>query len=56
MPKGFISLGRGMTINSSLVKELKTFNNRYYIYGVYGESYQIDKRHYERAMKVLNLE
>ena len=54
MPKGFVSLGRGMTINETLVKDLKQVNGRYFIYGVYGESYQVDKKHFERAKKVLN--
>ena len=53
MPKGFISLGRGMTVNEKLVKELKQVNGRYFIYCVYGESYQVDKKHFERAQRVL---
>lgn len=54
MPKGFISLGRGMTVNQTLVKEVKQVNDRYYINCVYGESYQVDKKHFERAKKILN--
>ena len=53
MPKGFISLGRGMTINSTLVADVIASNGRYFIKGVYGESYQVDKKHFERAKKQL---
>ena len=51
MPKGFVSLGRGMTINKSLVKEIVQVNNRYFVKGVYGESYQVDEKHYKKAIK-----
>lgn len=54
MPKGFISLGRGMTINKTLVADVISSNGRYFIKGVYGESYQVDKKHYERALKELS--
>ena len=54
MPKGFISLGRGMTINKTLVKEVVQLNGRYYINGVYGESYQVDKKHFIKAQKDLS--
>lgn len=54
MVKGFISLGRGMTINQTLVKDIVQNNGRYFIVGVYGESYQVDKKHYIRAKKDLN--
>lgn len=55
MPKGFISLGKGMTINETLVKDVGvSASHRYYINSVYGESYQVDKKHYQRAKEKLN--
>lgn len=54
MPKGFVSLGRGMTINEKLVKEVVNVNGRYFINGIYGESFQVDKKHYKNAKKLIN--
>lgn len=53
MPKGFVSLGKGMTLNEKLVKEVVNVNGRYYINGVYGESYQVDKKHYKKAKLIV---
>ena len=54
MPKGFVSLGKGMTLNIKLVKEVVNVNGRYFINGVYGESYQVDKKHYKRARALVS--
>ena len=55
MPKGFVSLGKGMTLNEKLVKEVvMSSNGRYYINGVYGESYQVDKKHYKKAKLIID--
>ena len=54
MVKGFISLGRGMTINETLVKDVVQNNGRYFILDIYGMSYQVDKKHYIQAKKDLN--
>lgn len=54
MPKGFVSLGKGMTINERLVKEVVSINGRYFVNDVYGLSYQVDKKHYKRAKVLIN--
>lgn len=54
MPRGFISLGRGMTINKDLVANVVNDKGRYYINDVYGMSYQVDKKHYKKAKSLLN--
>jgi len=54
MPRGFVSLGKGMTMNVDLVKEVVNVNGKYFIRGVYGESYQVDKKHYIRAKELIS--
>lgn len=54
MTKGFVSLGKGMTINERLVKEVVNVNGRYFINDIYGLSYQVDKKHYKRAKIIVD--
>jgi len=55
MPKGFVSLGRGMTINETLVVDaVAGSNGRYFIKCKYGESYQVDRKHYIKIKKLLD--
>ena len=53
MPKGFISLGRGCSINVKLVKNVAESNGRYYVNDVYGMGFCVDAAHYKKAKKVL---
>ncbi len=52
--KWFVSLGRGTTINKSLVSEVFQSNGKYLIKGVYGETYVVNKKSFEEAKKVID--
>ena len=54
MVKGFISLGRGVTLNVNVVKAINESKGKYYVNDIYGMTYTIDEKHYKRALKVLN--
>ena len=52
--KWFISLGRGVTINKTLISEVFQSNGKYLIKGVYGETYVVSKKNFEEAKKVID--
>ncbi len=54
MPKGFLSLGRGRSINDSLIKEVVVINGKYFVNDIYGMSYQVDKKHYKQAKELVD--
>lgn len=52
MPKGFVSLGKGLTLNQSLVKDVYTADKRYFVTDVYGIRYQVNFNKYQRIKEV----
>ncbi len=56
MPKGFISVGRGTTVNQTLVKNVYPYQGKFFLEDVYGTRYTITETLYKRARKKLNLD
>lgn len=52
--KWFISLGRGMTLNKNLVKDVFQSNGRYIIQDIYGANYVVSKTTYDEVKKIIN--
>ena len=52
--KWFIPLGRGMSLNKNLVSDMFVSNGKYLIKGVYGETYVVSQKNFERAKKIVD--
>ena len=49
--KGFLNLGRGNDINIDVVNYIAVSNGRYFVKDIYGGSYEISKKTFDRAIK-----
>jgi len=50
----YVSLGRGMTLNKTLVNDVFQSNGRYIIQDVYGANYVVSKKNFDEAKKLVD--
>ena len=46
-----IRLGRGATLNESLVGSVESSKGKYFVHDVYGVKYEVDHKHYVAIVK-----
>ena len=49
----FIRLGRGCSLNTSLVDYVAVVKGRYFVKDIYSGSYEVDKKHFNEIVKVM---